>query len=194
MYDSRPFITVVSGLPRSGTSMMMKMLEAGGIPPLTDHLRAADEDNPRGYYEFERVKALESDSSWMPQAQGRAVKVISALLRHLPTGFRYKVLFMERDMKEVLASQRRMLERRGAPADPSDDERMAKLFERHLADVRARLTTGDVFDVLEVRYDAVLADPPAEVARIRGFLGVELDEARMAAEVDRELYRQQRPA
>jgi hypothetical protein len=99
---------------------------------------------------------------------------------------------MRRDMKEVLASQRRMLERKGAGSDPSDDDRLGKLFERHVGDVRARLAGGDAFDVLDVRYDVVLADPAAAAACINRFLGGTLDEARLAAVVDRELYRQQR--
>jgi len=192
MDDSNELITVVSGLPRSGTSMMMKMLEAGGRPPLTDNVRVADADNPRGYYEYERVKALEHDKAWVAESRGKAVKVISALLRHLPDGFHYKVLFMLRDMGEVLASQRRMLERKGTAADPSDDERLARLFDRHLADVRARLSGRSGFELMEVRYAAVLHDPVSEAARVNRFLGGDLDEARMAAVVERELYRQQR--
>ena len=112
------FITVVSGLPRSGTSMMMKMLEAGGIPPVTDELRTADEDNPKGYYEFERVKAMDQgDTSWVVGARGKVVKVISALLKHLPPGEQYRVVFVRRNMPEILASQRKMLIHRGEDPD-----------------------------------------------------------------------------
>ena len=107
-------ITIVSGLPRSGTSMMMKMLEAGGIPPLTDEIRTADTDNPKGYYEFERVKKMDKgDTAWLENAQGKSVKVISALLKHLPSDYRYRVIFMRRDMSEILASQKKMLDHRG---------------------------------------------------------------------------------
>ncbi|HZD55295.1 MAG TPA: hypothetical protein VE136_01120, partial [Anaerolineales bacterium] len=99
-------MTIVSGLPRSGTSMMMKMLEAGGVPPLTDEIRTADRDNPKGYYEFERVKKMpDGDKAWMVEARGKSVKVISALLEHLPPQYDYKVIFMRRDMNEILASQ-----------------------------------------------------------------------------------------
>ncbi len=169
--------------------MMMRMLEAGGIPPLTDGRRRADADNPRGYYELERVKTLPEDSSWMGEARGCAVKIVSALLKHLPSGFEYRVLFMNRRIDEVLASQRAMLERRGRPAG-SDDDRMRALFERHLADVRRRLAgRGDV-RVLEVDYAATIADPSAMSARINAFLGGGLDEAAMAAAVDPALYRQ----
>jgi hypothetical protein len=107
-------IVVVSGLPRSGTSMMMKMLEAGGIPVLTDYEREADEDNPKGYFEFERVKNLkDGDDAWLPQAKGKVVKVIAALLTDLPSSYEYEVIFMRRAMPEILASQRQMLIRRG---------------------------------------------------------------------------------
>ncbi|HSJ55892.1 MAG TPA: sulfotransferase family protein, partial [Anaerolineae bacterium] len=93
-------IVIVSGLPRSGTSMMMKMLEAGGVRVLTDYERTADEDNPKGYYEFERVKQIEHDREWLPEACGKAVKMVSALLKHLPADYYYKVIFMRREMEE----------------------------------------------------------------------------------------------
>ena len=152
-------VIIVSGLPRSGTSMMMKMLEAGGMAPMTDNLRAADEDNPRGYYEFERVKRLESDQDWLEQARGKAVKVVSALLRHLPQDYPYKVVFMRRDIREVLASQQQMLLRRGKPTDRIVDSRMASLFEKHLAQIERTINGCPWFEVLYVRYDRVLGDP-----------------------------------
>ena len=115
-------IIVVSGLPRSGTSMLMKMLDAGGVPPLTDNIRTADEDNPKGYYEFERVKALDKgDTAWVADAHGKSVKVISALLKHLPADQSYRVVYVRRNMDEILASQRKMLVRRGEDPDKIDD-------------------------------------------------------------------------
>jgi len=114
-------ITVVSGLPRSGTSMMMQMLGAGGLAVLTDGKRGADADNPRGYYEYEAVKSLGQDASWLASAGGKAVKIVSALLIHLPDGFDYRVIFMRRPIAEVLASQRAMLDRLGH-AGPRGDE------------------------------------------------------------------------
>ncbi|HNY87520.1 MAG TPA: hypothetical protein PKN23_13545, partial [Candidatus Hydrogenedentes bacterium] len=121
-----PEIVVVSGLPRSGTSMMMRMLAAGGMPLFTDGVRAADSDNPLGYFEHEAVKRLREDASWVPGAAGKAVKVVSALLPALPEGFQYRVILMRRPLEEVLASQRRMFGRRGAPA-ADDGARMAGL-------------------------------------------------------------------
>ena len=117
------FVTVVSGLPRSGTSMMMKMIEAGGIAPLTDKIRRADDDNPKGYFEFERVKKMpDGDTAWVEDAQGKAVKVIAALLEYLPQEYTYKVLFMRRSMDEILASQKQMLIRSEKPTDEISDE------------------------------------------------------------------------
>ncbi len=180
-------VTVVSGLPRSGTSMMMQMLEAGGLAPLSDGERRADEDNPAGYYEFERVKNLERDNAWVAQARGRAVKVISALLRHLPVGFEYRVIFMNRRLEEVVASQHAMLLRRGRSADREDDARMLGLFERHLAQVKRQAARR--FDILEIDYAVAVADAAATAARVNAFLGGVLDESSMAAAVDPALYR-----
>lgn len=186
----RPEVVVVSGLPRSGTSMVMRMLEAGGIVPLSDGVRSADDDNPLGYYEFERVKNLPGDAAWLEQAEGKAVKVVSALLEQLPRDRRYKVLFLERDLGEVLASQRRMLRRRGRDADAAADGRLASLFVRHLATVRERLAERPEMTVEFVRYDQVIADPGAAARRFAVFLARAFDEAAAARAVDRSLYRQ----
>ena len=134
-------ITVVSGLPRSGTSMMMKMLEAGGIHPITDGEREADEDNPKGYYEFEPVKQMKADTSWMPRAQGKSIKIIAKLLPDMPSGYEYRVLFMRRNMDEMLASQKKMLVRRGEPTDTVSDAMMAKFFAKHVAEIQAWIDT-----------------------------------------------------
>jgi hypothetical protein len=186
----RSYVTLVSGLPRSGTSMMMKMLEAGGMPVLTDNIRTADEDNPRGYYELEQVKQIERDQSWLPGARGKVVKMISALLKHLPEGYEYRVLFMRRKLEEVLASQRQMLIRRGKPADPSGDEKMATYFARHLAQVDAWLAERPHFKVLDVSYNEMVANPTAHVARIDRFLDGGLDVEKMKDVVAASLYRQ----
>jgi len=183
-------IVIVSGLPRSGTSMMMKMLEEGGLPALTDNIRAADEDNPKGYYEFERVKRIEQDKAWLEDAQGKAVKMIAALLRHLPPDYAYRVIFMKRDINEVLASQRQMLIRRGEAADGMPDEKMAELFRRHVAVVEAWLAEQPNFEVLQVEHGDVLANPLAEAERVSIFLSGILDAERMAQVVDPALHRQ----
>lgn len=188
--DHESTITVVSGLPRSGTSMMMKMLEAGGIPPLTDQLRTADSDNPKGYYEFERVKQLDKgDTAWIPEARGKAVKVISALLKHLPAEYNYRVVFVRRHMAEILASQRKMLINRGEDPDKMDDAQMAVLFERHLKQVEQWLAEQPNFSVLYIHYSDILAEPLAQIKQINQFLGGRLDTEAMAAAVDPNLYR-----
>lgn len=183
-------IIIVSGLPRSGTSMMMKMLEAGGIPPLTDEIREADKDNPEGYYEFERVKKLDKgDVAWLEDAQGKAVKVISALLKHLPSGHEYRVIFLHRRMSEILASQRKMLIHRGEDADGMDDEKMALLFEKHLQSVQKWLNDQPNITTLEIHYSDILSDPSTENAKINAFLSQKLDVVAMARIVNPALYR-----
>ena len=183
-------IIVVSGLPRSGTSMMMRMLQAGGLEVLTDNLREADEDNPKGYFEFERVKQLDKgDLEWLPKARGKVVKVISALLEHLLAQYNYRVLFMHRHMKEILASQQKMLLHRGESPKKTSDERMAELFQRHLRKVSSWLAEQENTVVLDVSYNEALADPLHHSERINQFLGNRLDVNAMIAAVDATLYR-----
>lgn len=184
-------VVVVSGLPRSGTSLMMKMLEAGGIPPLTDGERAADDDNPKGYYEFERVKKLrEGDIFWLPDAKGKAVKVIGALLPYLPNEFNYRVLFMRRAMPEILASQRKMLENRGEDPDKISDRQIAQEFEGHLKDVIAWSNKQKNIQFMQVDYNQVMSDPDPALKKINRFLGGALDFDAMQGVIDPNLYRQ----
>jgi len=183
-------IVVVSGLPRSGTSMMMKMLEAGGVPLLTDHLRTADEDNPKGYFEFERVKQLpKGDIAWLSEARGKAVKIISALLEHLPATYEYRVIFMRRDLKEVLASQRKMLIRRGEDPDKVDEQELLRLFQKHIRQVQRWLGQQPNIKMLEVPYNALIQDPIPYVRQINAFLGGALNEDAMIRVIDPALYR-----
>ena len=183
-------IVVVSGLPRSGTSMLMKMLEAGGVPIVTDGIRTADEDNPKGYYEVERVKDLaqESDRTWLVEARGKGIKVISFLLKSLPSEFNYRVVFIRRDIEEVLASQKKMLARRGE-TDDTPAERMREHFTDDLWRAQYQLTHRPWFEMLEVHYTDILARPLEGAQRINGFLGGTLDTEAMAAVVDPDLYR-----
>ena len=185
------FITIVSGLPRSGTSMMMKMLEAGGMLPYTDNIRTADDDNPKGYYEFERVKKLpDGDTNWLPDAGGKAVKVISALLEHLPVEYNYRVLFMQRKMEEILASQKQMLIRSGQPTDRVGDEQLADMYGKHLAKVKTWLENQANMRVIYLDYNQMLVDPQKSADQVNIFLGEGLDPQAMAAVVDTSLYRQ----
>lgn len=183
-------IVVVSGLPRSGTSMTMRMLEAGGFLTVADGVRSADEDNPRGYFEDERVKDLEqrSDKGWLKAARGRAIKVVSSLLKELPAGNNYQVLFMRRNLQEALASQRKMLERRGESSD-TPDPKMVEHYRNHLEKVEIMLRLRPEFEVIYLDYRSVIDSPHDEAERIDRFLGRSLDVAAMAAVVEAQLYR-----
>jgi hypothetical protein len=175
--------------------MMMKMLEAGGLEPLTDNIRGADEDNPKGYFEFERVKQIENDKAWLEDARGRVVKLISALLKHLPPSYHYKVIFMRRAMPEILASQRQMLIRRGEPADSVPDDKMAAMFDKHVAQVETWLASQPNIEMIYVSYNEAIDDPRSHALRINDFLGGLLNVDAMTAVADPSLYRQkQRPS
>lgn len=186
-------ILVVSGLPRSGTSMMMKMLEAGGVPVVTDKLRIADQNNPNGYYELERVKQLkDGDFSWLEDARGKVVKIITALITHLPASYTYKVIFMQRDLLEVLASQRKMLGRLGKPEDKVDDEQMAKIYQGHLRNVEAWLRRQSNIELLYTNYNEMIKDPAEPVQRVNQFLGGVLDTQAMLSVINKDLYRERK--
>lgn len=183
-------IVVVSGLPRSGTSMAMKMLEAGGLAVVQDGVRTADDDNPKGYYEFEPVKDLarEPDKSWLRAARGKVVKIISHLLKELPGEHNYRVVFMHRKIEEVLRSQAKMLANRNEDT-ATDDERMAELFESDVWRARYLLKREAQFEFLDLDYSEVIASPVEQARRLNEFLGGGLDEHKMAAVVDPKLYR-----
>ena len=182
-------IIVVSGLPRSGTSMMMKMLAEGGLSVVTDELRTADVDNPNGYFELEVVKQMsEGRIDWLADADGKAVKVISALLEHLPSSYSYKVIFMEREIKEILASQQKMLNNRNEPTQVDDAEIEAQ-FRKHLSVVKPWLMRQPNMDVLYVSYNEMMRNAVPFCEKIMEFLDLPLDESRMAAVPNRDLYR-----
>lgn len=187
-------ITIVSGLPRSGTSMMMKMLNAGGMEVLVDNIRKADEDNPNGYYEFEKVKKIKEDNSWLEDAEGKAVKMVSMLLYDLPPGRRYNIIFIQRIMDEVLASQRRMLERLGRNNQQDSDENMAELFGKHLREIKKWLEKQDNMNIQFIRYNDIIKKPLKNAKRLNKFLGKRLDAKKMAKVVNKSLYRQKAKA
>lgn len=181
-------IVVVSGLPRSGTSMLMNVLSAGGLVAVTDHIRTADADNPRGYYEFERVKQLpQGDIGWLDDARGKCVKVISALLPYLPPTYTYRVIFMHRRLDEVMESQRKMLERRNPPS--TDEDGIAILLQQHVVDVCNWLMAQPNVALFDCDYNDMLATPAPWVTRIDTFLGGQLDVIAMQSAVDSTLYR-----
>ncbi len=181
-------ITIVSGLPRSGTSLMMQMLAAGGMRPLTDELRSADQDNPRGYFEWEPIKRLPQQPHLILEAEGMVVKVVSELLTSLPWGPAYRVVFMERPLAEVMQSQETMLRRRGN-SEAADRETVAHAFYQHLAEVRDWLVSRDDVAVCRIGFRKLLQDPALHSLAVRDFLGVSLDVDAMARQVDRQLYR-----
>lgn len=187
---TRRTITIVSGLPRSGTSLMMTMLEAGGMPVLTDNIRTADADNPNGYYEFERVKEIEHDKSWLEEADGKAVKIISALLKHLPSNYTYSVVFMRRKIEEILASQRQMLIRRGE--DPDTVSEIARLSREHLSSVSSWLDRQSYIKTLYVDYNKIINSPLEPARCVADFVEGDLDVEQMSMIVDPSLYRQRR--
>ena len=180
-------IIIVSGLPRSGTSLMMQMLDSGGVPVLTDNVRTADTDNPRGYYEFEPVKAIQRDATWLPAARGKAVKLVSQLLYDLPPGETYRIVFMERDLEEVLASQEKMLGRLGRTPGPREDTRRA--YAVHLERLHGWLRRQANMTVLCVRYNDLLERPREQADRVWEFLGGRADAEGMVKAVDPSLYR-----
>ena len=185
-------VTIVAGLPRSGTSMMMQMLAAGGVPVLADDVRQPDEDNPRGYYEFERVKEVADDSSWLEEAKGKAVKMVYRLLYDLPRDRSYRVIFMKRELNEVIASQEVMLERHGKANGRLEEARLAEIYRRQLEEVMTWLRDQPNFSVLYVDYGDVLRDPSYVVSELNGFLDGRLDTAAMLRVPDSTLYRQRR--
>ncbi|MCI0654093.1 MAG: sulfotransferase [Methylococcaceae bacterium] len=183
-------IIVVSGLPRSGTSMLMNMLASGGMEVVSDRVRESDPDNPKGYFEDERVKDLEKDpdKSWLRAARGRTIKVISHLLKDLPDENYYKVILLRRNLEEIVASQNKMLDRRGEP-NPIGDDKAIEAYRNHLINTKVFLRRAPNFEVLELQYTQVIQDPFESARKVNEFLGGLLDVDAMASVVDSALYR-----
>jgi hypothetical protein len=184
-------IAIVSGLPRSGTSMMMRMLAGGGLPIMTDEEREADVDNPKGYFEYERVKDLEkeTDKSYVRAGRGKALKVISFLIKDLPDDNDYRVIFMRRDLAEVLASQNKMIDRLGTEDADAQDEAMKEAYRNDIVRTRLLCKKRPNFELVEVHYKDTVEDPTGTAGKVNAFLGGRLDEAAMRAAVDASLYR-----
>ena len=189
MSEKRDYVIIVSGLPRSGTSMMMKAVGAGGIEPIIDHIRQADEDNPKGYYEFEPVKKTKEDASWLENSGGKVVKMVYRLLYDLPADYAYRVIFTRRDLSEVLASQNKMLERSGKGGGGISDEQMESLFAAELQKCEKWLTEQPNFKVLYISHRDMINDAVTQAQKISEFLGSGMDTEAMAATVDPTLYR-----
>jgi hypothetical protein len=183
-------VFVVTGLPRSGTSMMMRMLAEGGAPLLVDGVRSADSDNPRGYFELEAVKATARDASWVSNAAGRCVKVISTLLPHLPADRNYRVLLMRRNLDQVVRSQTAMLDRLGTAPDTGTEESARQAQLEHLVWLEGWLASARHMKVLGVSYERVVSQSEKEIPRILQFLELDLDAAAMQRAVEPALQRQ----
>ncbi len=188
--QTEKIITIVSGLPRSGTSLMMKMLETGGMEVVIDNIRKSDEDNPRGYYEFEKVKKIKNDASWLDNTEGKVFKMVSMLLYDLPATRTYRVIFMRRRMEEILASQRTMLRRLGKEQDSAPDEKMRRLYTKHLQEMEQWLAGQQNMQVLYVSYNDVMERTRECSETVSRFLQNGLDTDKMASVVDASLYRQ----
>ncbi|MBI4793282.1 MAG: sulfotransferase domain-containing protein [Deltaproteobacteria bacterium] len=180
-------ITIVSGLPRSGTSLMMKMLEAGGMSVVMDGVREADVDNPKGYYEYEPAKTIKQDKSWLPGTRGKVFKMVSMLLVELPPDFRYKVIFMRRNIDEVLASQRKMLQRLNKRV--ADEDKMRELYAKHLTQIDSWLAGQGNVESMTVLFNNLFQNPQTEIEQITEFLGGRLDAGKMREVIDVTLYR-----
>lgn len=187
MTVDRRYVTVVSGLPRSGTSLCMKMLEAGGLAVLTDGIRHADEDNPNGYYEYEAVKRTGKDPSWVRDAVGKAVKMVYMLLYDLPAEYEYRVIFMRRDLQEVVQSQEIMLQRNRQPVGKGDE--WTDVFQKELVKLRNWIDRQSNISLLDVSYNELLHDPGPVLASIQSFLDNRVDIRAMTNVIDPSLYR-----
>ena len=184
-------IVVVSGLPRSGTSMLMKMLESGGMEILSDSERAADIDNPKGYFEYERIKDLEkeNDKSYVREGRGKVLKVISFLIKDLPDDNDYSVIFMRRDLDEVLASQNKMIHRLGTTDTTATEAAMKEAYRNDIVRTRLLCRSRPNFELIEIGYKPTIEDPAATARSVNTFVGGHLNEAAMREAVDGSLYR-----
>ena len=187
--DRGEIVTIVSGLPRSGTSMLMQMLTAGGLAPFSDGERTADEDNPKGYFEHEKVKALARDNAWLADAKGACIKIVSQLLKFLPAGLACRIIFMDRNLDEVVRSQRVMLERQSGTGAKLTDERLKEAFRKQVEIAKINMARSHMH-VLYLSYDLCVSNPADAARQVNAFLGGGLDEAAMAAAVDAGLKRQ----
>ncbi|MFO8109069.1 MAG: NAD-dependent epimerase/dehydratase family protein [Thermoplasmata archaeon] len=182
-------VVIVSGLPRSGTSMMMKMLEKGGLEILTDKVQAPDLDNPKGYYEYEKVKSLPEDDKWIEEARGKVVKILGELIKHLPRGYNYKIIFMERDIDEIMESQEKMLKHRGKDSSDVSKEEFKQIFRDYVKILKNHINSHQDMEVIYVSYNDIMSLPRSVIESISVFLDGSLDVDEMLTVVDEELYR-----
>ncbi len=185
-------ITVVSGLPRSGTSLMMQILDANGVTILTDHVRCADESNTRGYYEYEKVKSLMKDNSWVGEAEGKAVKIIAQLIPSLPPNYSYDVIFMERDIDEIVSSQEKMLARSNARKSLMSRDILTKTFLQHAENTRRWICSQKNMRMVSVSFKDLITTTSVEIAKINSGLPMTLQTEMSVRVIHPELYREQK--
>lgn len=190
--NNKPFVTIVSGLPRTGTSMMMQMLLAGGMTILTDKKRVSDEDNPKGYFELQNATRLHQQSDWLQDAKGGAVKIVAQLLPYLPNKYEYRIVFMQRDLNEVLGSQNLMLNRLQKKTTAISEQRLRKVFSLQLKQTHDWLEQRQNIQTLFVNYNDVVENPDSTAEQVADFLGGALTVSAMSDIVDPTLYRQRR--
>jgi len=183
-------ITVVSGLPRSGTSLMMQMLDAGGMELFSDNIRQPDRSNPRGYCEFERVKSLNRDSSWLYETEKSAVKIVAHWLHFLPPEFEYSIVFMERELEEVIKSQDEMLKFAGRPARKYNLDLIANSYRRLIEVTKSWLSSQKNINTIYINHHEVITNPSHVAERINKFLGNILNDNQMPSVIDHALYHQ----
>lgn len=177
-------IIVVTGLPRSGTSLMMQILDRAGIPILQDGKRESDISNPKGYYELEAVKGIVQDNSFLDGAEGKAVKIVAPLPLHMNTSNNYRVIFMRRDLEEILLSQEKMLNK----DQTSEREKFRTIYEFHIKKTYRFFQENNI-PYLDVSYNELMDNPAETLKTVVNFLNVDADPAVLAGVVSPELYR-----
>jgi len=181
---------IVTGLPRSGTSLMMQMLHRGGFPVLTDQQRRADTSNPRGYFEYEPVKKIAVERKWLAHAGGKAVKIVVPLIRYVPGHYACRVVFMERPLDEIMRSQETLLQKQGKVSDREETNRLRDLFGKELRESKSLIAERSRWQVLFISYPDLMENPLLQAERLNRFLGGRLSEREMVRQVDPALYRQ----
>ena len=181
-------ITIVSGLPRSGTSLMMQILKAGGLELLADNIREADDNNPKGYYELEKVKSLMKDNSWLADAEGKVIKVIAQLIPFLHEDFEYRIIFMERNINEVVNSQNRMIDKLGGNRSTVNDEILKKTFLSQLEKVKAAIKVKG-YKTVFINYNSLIESSGQELNLLNTELGLDIDIKNASQQIDKSLYR-----
>ena len=182
-------IIVVTGLPRAGTSLIMQILQSMGIELFTDNKRSPDKSNPKGYFEHELVKSIEKDSSWIKNVKGKAIKIVSPLLLYLPINYSYKIIFMNRDLDEIVQSQENMLLMKGVKKSQIEPEWLKQIFAKDLKHARTWIQELPNSESLGLSHSILLKNPELELEKIKKFLNINVDLKNAINVIDKKLYR-----